>query len=172
VYGPNTEALALLDRIAARVKAGAGENAVPFSFAAAGKPDPNLALSHVEALGFVPDLGAFLSKDAVLVAPILNGTGIKTKIIDALEYAVPVVTTPLGAEGLALQPGLHFHQAIDEDSFTAILLRLVQSADARRALETMARAAREAVLETHGRPFLLASLRRAAGGAAQRLPEN
>ena len=172
VYGPNTEALALLDRIAARVKAEAGEVAVPFSFAAAGKPDPGLALSHVEVAGFVPDLGAFLSKDAVLVAPILNGTGIKTKIIDALEYAVPVVTTPLGAEGLNLQPGLHFHQAVDEDSFSELLLGLVRSAEARRTLQTMARAAREVVLETHSRPFLLASLRRAAGAAVPRLAEN
>ncbi len=166
VYGPNAEALTLLDRIAARVKAGAGEGAVPFSFAAAGKPDPGLALTHIEVAGFVPDLGAFLSKDAVLVAPILNGTGIKTKIIDALEYAVPVVTTPLGAEGLSLQPGLHFHQAKDEQDFAELLLRLVQSAQARQTLETMAREAREVVLETHSRRFLQARLRIATGSSA------
>ncbi|MEX1250668.1 MAG: hypothetical protein WEA77_05665 [Hyphomonas sp.] len=84
MYGPNFEALALPGWIAGRVNDGAGKGAVPFSFAAAGKPDPGPALTHIEVTGFEPDLGAFLSKEAVLVAPVLNGAGIKTKITDAL----------------------------------------------------------------------------------------
>ena len=36
----------------------------------------------------------------IALLPILDGGGIKTKIIDALASGVPVVTTPKGAEGL------------------------------------------------------------------------
>lgn len=162
-YGPNAQALAELDRIAARVKAEAAPGSVNFSFVTAGRPDPALELAHVEQAGFVPDLGSFLAHDAVLVAPILTGTGIKTKIIDALEYAVPVVTTPVGAEGLSLEPGVHYLCAADEDAFVAALVRLVQSAEARRELETMARAARDVALSAHNRRVLSSRIRTALG---------
>lgn len=50
--------------------------------------------------GFVADINqAFENMDLALF-PILNGGGIKTKIIDALASGVPVVTTPEGIEGL------------------------------------------------------------------------
>ena len=41
-----------------------------------------------------------LKKYRVLLAPITFGAGIKGKITDSWAYGLPVVTTPIGAEGL------------------------------------------------------------------------
>ena len=38
---------------------------------------------------------------AVLLAPLRIGAGLKGKIVDAWTYGIPVVTTPIGAEGLS-----------------------------------------------------------------------
>lgn len=49
-----------------------------------------------------------LSRYRVLLAPIFFGAGIKGKITDAWFNFLPVVTTPIGAEGL-------FYEAVDDD---------------------------------------------------------
>jgi glycosyltransferase involved in cell wall biosynthesis len=56
----------------------------------------------VEFLGFVPDLHALYARSRVVVAPILTGGGTRVKIVEAVLYGRPVVSTTLGAEGLDL----------------------------------------------------------------------
>jgi glycosyltransferase involved in cell wall biosynthesis len=55
--------------------------------------------------GFAKDINHAFEKMDVALFPILNGGGIKTKIIDSLASGVPVVTTPEGIEGLHDLPG-------------------------------------------------------------------
>lgn len=50
--------------------------------------------------GRVEDLDSALSKYRVLLAPLRYGAGIKGKIVDAWRLGTPVVTTPIGAEGM------------------------------------------------------------------------
>lgn len=56
--------------------------------------------------GTVPETGPYLQRALLAVAPLYSGSGIKTKIIEALGYGIPVVTTPVGEEGLAGAPGM------------------------------------------------------------------
>lgn len=49
--------------------------------------------------GRVPDLSPLYREAGVFVAPLLSGSGIKMKILNALGRGLPVVTTSLGAEG-------------------------------------------------------------------------
>ena len=62
--------------------------------------------SHVCFLDFVDDLEPLLASSAALLAPIVFGTGIKIKILDALAYAVPVLGTNAAFEGVPHGP--HF----------------------------------------------------------------
>ena len=163
VYAPNTEALELLDRVAVNVAQGAGEGAASFRFQAAGKPLPGAVYEALEVAGFVPDLAEFLSGDAVLAAPILQGTGIKTKIIDALEHSVPVITTPVGAEGLGLCEGEHYIGVEGEADLTRACMEIVHSAQARGRLAEMAASAREKGLTTQNRKILRDRLAAAFG---------
>ena len=58
----------------------------------------------VEFLGFVRDLNALYRRTRVLCCPIQSGGGTRIKILEAASYGVPVVSTPLGAEGIELTP--------------------------------------------------------------------
>jgi glycosyltransferase involved in cell wall biosynthesis len=53
----------------------------------------------------VPDVRPFLARCAVLVVPLRIGGGSRLKILEALAARVPVVSTRVGAEGLALEAG-------------------------------------------------------------------
>ncbi len=50
--------------------------------------------------GHVPDIGAPLRKHRVMFAPLRFGAGVKGKVLDAWAHGMPVVTTPIGAEGV------------------------------------------------------------------------
>lgn len=50
--------------------------------------------------GFVPDLDAAMGRMAALVNPLRFGSGIKIKSLEALARGVPVVGTPVAAEGV------------------------------------------------------------------------
>jgi glycosyltransferase involved in cell wall biosynthesis len=58
------------------------------------------SISHIETLGRVGDLESAYADAKVVVNPMLYGTGLKIKNIEALGYAKPLVTSPIGAEGL------------------------------------------------------------------------
>jgi glycosyltransferase involved in cell wall biosynthesis len=57
--------------------------------------------------GYVDDLATELCRHALFIAPITHGTGVKTKVLDALGHGLPVVTTSKGIEGMGAQPGVH-----------------------------------------------------------------
>jgi glycosyltransferase involved in cell wall biosynthesis len=54
----------------------------------------------VSFTGFVDDIAACYAKARVVCCPIRVGAGTRVKIIEAAAFARPVVSTPLGAEGL------------------------------------------------------------------------
>ena len=54
----------------------------------------------VRALGFVNDLTGLFRECHLFLAPLPEGGGIKIKILEAMARGIPVVTTPVGAEGI------------------------------------------------------------------------
>ena len=62
----------------------------------------NLASDHVIVKGFVSDeeLVQFYNNCRISVVPLRYGAGIKGKVIEAMRYGMPVVTTSVGAEGI------------------------------------------------------------------------
>ena len=61
--------------------------------------------SGIHILGFVKNLDKYLQRCAVFVAPLRHGGGIKNKVLYAMAYGLPVVTTSIGIEGIdGLQP--------------------------------------------------------------------
>jgi GT2 family glycosyltransferase/SAM-dependent methyltransferase len=59
-----------------------------------------LASSRVDVTGWVEDLQPLLDGARLMLAPLHYGAGMKGKITQALSVGLPVVTTPIGAEGL------------------------------------------------------------------------
>lgn len=62
----------------------------------AGLHDPE---HGIEFHGFAPSLD-MMSQYRVLFAPLRFGAGLKGKIVDAWKYGCPVITTPVGSEGM------------------------------------------------------------------------
>ena len=58
------------------------------------------ASPRVRVAGWVPDLDPLLDRARAMVAPLTYGAGLKGKVTQALAAGLPVVTTPVGAEGL------------------------------------------------------------------------
>jgi glycosyltransferase involved in cell wall biosynthesis len=86
---------------------------------------PAWRASGVTTLGFVSDLGPLYARSAVMVAPVLEGSGIRIKLLDAFRSGVPVVTTPQGAAGLPIEPG---RQAYVEAAPRAFAQRVIDVA--------------------------------------------
>jgi GT2 family glycosyltransferase len=90
-----------------------------------------LAGSAVTLLPNVTDTDLALAYDSarVAVVPLRCGAGVKLKVVEGLRAGLPLVTTPVGAQGL---PGLSQIVAVEDDParFAAAVIRLLRDDDA------------------------------------------
>jgi glycosyltransferase involved in cell wall biosynthesis len=82
----------------------------------------------------------FFSRAAVLVYPSVRGTGVKVKVLEAMAYGVPVVTTGEGIEGLAGAAGVHCHVGEDDEALAERVVDLLGNAPERARLREAGRA--------------------------------
>jgi glycosyltransferase involved in cell wall biosynthesis len=59
--------------------------------------------TNVNFLGYVDDLDAELASYTFFLAPIVTGSGLKTKILDAMANRLVVISTELGVEGIPVE---------------------------------------------------------------------
>lgn len=76
-----------------------GRNPTPAMVAAA------RTASSVEITGEVADIRPWIARAAIIAAPLSAGSGTKFKVLEAMALGRPVVTTPIGAEGLSIRDG-------------------------------------------------------------------
>lgn len=92
----------------------------------------------------VPDVLPWLQRAAVVVVPLRYGSGVQTKVIEAMAAGRPVVTTGVAAEGLDVVAGEHLLIAGDAEAFACACVDLLLSPPRSAALGQRAReAARE-----------------------------
>ena len=62
-----------------------------------------LASGKIVVTGFIPDdvLADHYRRARIVIAPLLFGAGMKGKVVEGMRFGVPVVTTTVGAQGLA-----------------------------------------------------------------------
>ena len=82
--------------------------------------------ARITVTGYVPDLHPYLAETAAFVVPLLTGAGMRVKILDAWCWALPVVSTSIGAEGLDAVHGDNLLIADDPDAFAASLIRVLR----------------------------------------------
>ncbi len=93
----------------------------------------------VEFLGEVDDIRESLYRYAVFLAPILSGSGVRVKLLEAFAAGIPVVSTRIGAEGLAEDSGDIVDLADTAEDFAVATLRLVGDPTQARAMAARAR---------------------------------
>jgi glycosyltransferase involved in cell wall biosynthesis len=89
--------------------------------------------------GFVDDIRPAVLAGDVSVIPLRVGSGTRLKAFEAVALGRPVVSTPLGIEGLAVEPGKHCLVADTAAAFAADIVRLLEDADLRCCLAGAAR---------------------------------
>jgi len=90
-------------------------------------------------LGEGGDTRPHWNRAALSVVPLLAGGGTRLKILEAAACGVPVVSTPVGAEGLDLTDGLEIRLAAEPEEFASVVASLLADPDARRAQAAAAR---------------------------------
>lgn len=84
----------------------------------------------IEWLGFVDDIQPLFSSCAVFVCPIRSGSGVRVKLLEAFAAGIPVVSTRIGAEGLARVDGEFCALADDPGEFAAKTVALLENCHA------------------------------------------
>ena len=93
-----------------------------------------LASDTIKVTGFVENVKPFFAESRVFVCPLRYGAGVKGKVGQSMSYGLPVVMTPIGAEGLGATDGQNALLADDEETFAEKVARLYQDEELWRNL--------------------------------------
>lgn len=94
----------------------------------------------VLSTGYVEDMAAVINPGAVVIVPLLSGSGTRIKILEAWSRGSPVVSTSKGAEGLDAIDGEHLLLADSPADFASACLTLLQDVELRDRLRRNAKA--------------------------------
>jgi polysaccharide biosynthesis protein PslH len=97
-----------------------------------------LASKSVQVTGTVPSVTDYLRSATVVIVPLRIGGGTRLKIYEAMAMGKALVSTSIGAEGLAFQNGRDLLLADDASSFADAILLLLRDAPVRRRFEEAA----------------------------------
>ncbi len=103
-----------------------------------GKTSPATERLHdppaVSVVGVVPSMCPELARADVAIVPIRYGSGTRLKILESFAHRIPVVSTSLGAAGLAVQDGVHLLVADDPGEFGVACEKVLTDLDVRTRL--------------------------------------
>jgi glycosyltransferase involved in cell wall biosynthesis len=97
----------------------------------------------LDVVGEVSDLVPFYQQAALVVVPLLHGSGTRLKVLEAMAWSVPVLSTTKGAEGLDLVPNRDFAVADTAMEFARRAVALMSDLEQRRSLGLAGRTAAE-----------------------------
>ncbi len=98
-----------------------------------GSPDFSAA-PNVRIHGVVPDARALYGPNRIAVVPVRAGSGVRLRILEAWSEEVPVVSTPVGAEGLAEGEADGVLVAAEPRALAAAIIRVAEDEALRRRL--------------------------------------
>jgi len=96
--------------------------------------------------GEVDDIHPYIAEALALVVPLRAGGGTRLKILQAMAMGCPVISTPLGAEGLEVTPALNILLAENAEQFVRHVLALVAAPE---TAERLGQAGRRLVTEKY-----------------------
>lgn len=75
--------------------------------------------------GYVENINEIFSQSICLVAPLINGAGIKIKIIEGLSSGIPVLTNEIGIEGIPAIDKVEYFKCITPNDYIKTINKLV-----------------------------------------------
>lgn len=114
------------------------------------RPDGKVEALHgyngIKVVGEVQNMADHLFANDIFVCPLRIGAGVRNKLLEAMASGMASVSTPLGAEGIAVKHGQHALLAEPEDQFAAAVVQLLRDDSLRAAIGNKAR---EFILQRH-----------------------
>jgi glycosyltransferase involved in cell wall biosynthesis len=89
--------------------------------------------------GFVDDLFSYAAQKGVMINPMIEGSGLKNKVLEALAINLPVVTTRMGVEAINGRGGYDFLVADEPKEFARCVESVLDDVSIRNALATAGR---------------------------------
>ena len=93
----------------------------------------------VTVTGYVEDVRQYLAKSSVVIIPMISGSGMKNKILEAMAMGKTVVTTSIGALGIDVTPGKNIIIADEPMVFAQRVTELLSNEQLRRVIGYEAR---------------------------------
>lgn len=83
----------------------------------------------IQVTGYVPDPRPYLEQAGVFIVPLLSGSGMRVKILDAWSWGLPVISTTVGAEGVEYRDGENILIADHPGQFAQAVIRVLCDTD-------------------------------------------
>jgi glycosyltransferase involved in cell wall biosynthesis len=84
---------------------------------------------NVSVIGEVPDAMYFIESKKINIVPLLSGSGIRVKIIEAMSVGKTVISTTVGAEGIDYTDGVDILIADTPEDFVRQIKRCLEDDD-------------------------------------------
>lgn len=134
-YAPNVNsAIYLIDKILPLVK-----ESVPNVKLLIAGVSPHRSLvekqsDNVIISGWMEDIRDAYWQSKIFVAPMLIGTGLQNKLLEAMSMELPCITSTLANNALGGEPGKHLLVAKSEKEYAAMIIDLLKNEDMARQL--------------------------------------
>lgn len=127
---PNVEGIEwFLDEVWPKIH----KNFPEITFTIAGRQIPEKisqrADNNVIIVGEVASANDFMAERDIMIVPLLSGSGVRVKIIEGMALGKTIITTAIGAEGLAVEHGKNILIANTPDEFMECISKCVASPD-------------------------------------------
>jgi len=128
-----------------------------FYFAGRMMPDWLLKLDmpNVMVVGEVEDAQKFMQSKAIMIVPLLSGSGIRVKIIEGMALCKAVISTDVGAEGIDFIPNKHLLIANTPEEFLSAIEKCIVDRD---FCNHLGNNARKLIEEKHNMPQIIQML--------------
>ena len=103
------------------------------------KQDPRFFQSGIVNHGEVSNAEDFMHQHGVMIVPIQAGSGIRIKTLEAMALGVPIVSTSIGAQGLAVSDDIEIKLADQPNDFASAICTLLSSPAKSQEMTTQAR---------------------------------
>jgi len=120
---PNLEAAQF---IGTHISSFLDKNQFGISIVGKSNTDQNLEVEFpdIHFMGYVNDLESIYLDTDIVLAPLLTGSGTRLKILEAMSYGIPVISTKIGAEGIDVVDGKNIILAESSSDFIDAINRI------------------------------------------------
>jgi glycosyltransferase involved in cell wall biosynthesis len=142
-YAPNAEGIRwFLHEVWPKVRASVPEATLTI----VGKNPPRDFIQYeeghpqeIQVTGYVEDLEPYLRDAALMVVPVLAGSGMRVRILEGFSRGLPIVTTSIGLEGIPAKEGKEVLIADEPEVFASAVVRIIRDPELQDWLSINAR---------------------------------